>query len=563
MPSGFIATRAFRLTSSFLTLGLIFSNFISYAQTNTLERLFPIQGKSEIHILNAQKVTIRTWDRNEVKVLPESSGDPAEFAKLDTQLRDNKLDIKYPLLSEKNPPLILQVPANSVLELKIYSHKIEIKKPTGEVSMSATENELYFIAPKKADFTLREITRLVGLGTIGFFSGAGSLHIKGEQPQIKVIAKGANVHIHNPATEQAPGIFTVAAKKIANKDSLMSKALREEHPQLIASPSTSNESADSKNKENQEESLKLETYLVNLNVTVTDRNGKAITGLTKNDFSIYEEDALQNVTFFSPEKTPFNLVLLIDMSGSMRGKIKLIKEAALHFLEVIGPQDNLAVITFTTDVTVVSHLTNNREQLRESIRNLQPPVGGTAFYDALGYTLVEELSKVKGQRNAVIAITDGQDSGLVATLQIQQLMGLQQANARNGMPPIPQLGSYLTFKQLLDGVLEADALVYPVYLRTDAPAIPVMTKQTQTQIIQQSEQQLHELADASGGKLFAARQIEDLKEVYEQVAAELRTVYSLAYNPKDSSFNEKFRRIRVKVGTPGAAVRTRQGYYTK
>src|SRR5438105_4456800 len=105
MPSVFIAKHAFRLVSGFLALGFIFLNFISYAQTNNLERHFPIQSKPEIHIYNAQKITIRTWDRNEVKVLPESSGDFAEFEKLDTQLLDNKLEIKYPYYRKRTLPL--------------------------------------------------------------------------------------------------------------------------------------------------------------------------------------------------------------------------------------------------------------------------------------------------------------------------------------------------------------------------------------------------------------------------------------------------------------------------
>src|SRR4029434_5636162 len=107
----------------------------------------------------------------------------------------------------------------------------------------------------------------------------------------------------------------------------------------------------------EEDALKLRTHLINLNVSATDKDGRAIAGLTKDDFSIYEDGVLQRISFFSPERSPFNLVLLIDLSGSMKDEIELIKETAIHFLEVIGPQDSVAVVTFTTDVTVVSHLT--------------------------------------------------------------------------------------------------------------------------------------------------------------------------------------------------------------
>jgi VWFA-related protein len=581
MPSVFIAMHAFRLASSFLTLGIFLStfSFAAFPQTNNAERRFSVKGKPEIHVLNAQKITIRVWNKNEVWLLAESSKDSAELVKVETQLRGNKLEVVCPLPSEKSPPLMLHVPGNAVLELKTYTHKIEIKKPTGEVSISATENNLHFTVPESTELDLREVANVTRVsqrnGATAVLSAEGPRRIAGSQPQIKVTAKDARVLVQYPATGEVPDLSTVAAKTIANKNGLMSKALRERHPHLIPAPATSGESVDLKEKENQEEALKLETHLVNLNVTVTDRNGKAITGLTQNDFSIYEENVLQNVTFFSPEKAPFNLVLLLDMSGSVRDKIALIKETALHFLDVISPQDNVAVITFTRDVTVVSHLTNNREQLRESIRNLQAPVGGTSFYDALGYTLVEELSKVKGQRNAVIAITDGQDNALLSRGRrpsaVQKLMQQRMADAGISLPTPPHVGSYLTFKQLLDGVLEADALVYPIYLMPeglvkmplDATGMMQVQAIQSAQLAEQSEWQLQALADASGSKLFAAMKIEDLKEVYEQVAAELRTIYSLAYNPKNTSFKGEFRRLRIKVSTPGAAVRTRQGYYAK
>ena len=134
----------------------------------------------------------------------------------------------------------------------------------------------------------------------------------------------------------------------------------------------------------------------------------------------------------------------------MKDEIELIKETALHFLDVISAQDNVAVVTFTTDVTVVSPLTKDRDDLRESIEYMLAPAGGTAFYDALGYALVETLRKVKGQRNAVIAITDGEDNTLQAKI-------MEKLRPMRG----PVAGSFLTFEELLDGAREAT----PPYIR--------------------------------------------------------------------------------------------------
>jgi VWFA-related protein len=404
-----------------------------------------------------------------------------------------------------------------------------------------------------------------GNGTVILAGSANSRH-----SQIRVTAKGTQIVITNglPATGQRQS--PIAARTIAGQSGLMGKALRKSHPELLSSRAANGASIPNV-KASEEGALKLETYLVNLNVSVTDRDGRAISGLKQNEVSVYEDNVLQDIAFFSPEKAPFNLVLLLDLSGSVREKIDLIKEAALHFLDIINPQDKVAVFTFTTDVQTVSSLTDDREKLRDRIRNLQLPAGGTAFYDALGYVLVEELRRVKGQRNAIITITDGQDNALLPSPHppaVQQLIQQQMVAAGLNSTP-PHMGSYLTFEQLLDGVLEADTLIYPIYLMQDAFLGGAMNAAggnpliLNRQLVQKCEWQLQGLADASGGKLFAAAKIEDLKDAYEQVAAELRTIYSVAFNPKNTYFDGNFRHLRVKVNKSNAAVRTRQGYYAQ
>src|SRR5262249_41644074 len=161
----------------------------------------------------------------------------------------------------------------------------------------------------------------------------------------------------------------------------MAQALRRSTPELIR-PQL-NQTSPSPMTTADEGALKLETHLINLNVSATDRVGRAISGLKREDFSVYEDGVPQQLSFFAPEQSPFNLVLLIDTSGSMKDEIDLIKNTALHFLDVIFPQDSVAVITFSTDVVVVSQLTKDRDDLRDSIDLMTTPVGGTAFYDAL------------------------------------------------------------------------------------------------------------------------------------------------------------------------------------
>src|SRR4030095_2125394 len=279
----------------------------------------------------------------------------------------------------------------------------------------------------------------------------------------------------------------------------------------------------------------------------------------------------QQISFFSPERSPFNLVLLIDLSGSVRDRMDLIRETALHFLDVISPQDSVAIVTFTTDVTVASHLTKDRDDLRDSVDFMLPPAGGTAFYDALGYALVEVLRKVKGQRNAVIAITDGEDNSLQSQLvKTVRLTGSGMITTNTG-------GSFLRFDEWLEGATETDALIYPIHL---ARALPQQSDQTGSSALSKSvspgvearrpsssevadvaRRQLQSLADVSGGRFYHAGRIEDLKDVFEQVAAELRTVYSMAYTPKNLDLDGRFRRVRVQVNRTAVSIRTRPGYF--
>jgi VWFA-related protein len=309
--------------------------------------------------------------------------------------------------------------------------------------------------------------------------------------------------------------------------------------------------------------LKLETHLINLNVSATDNAGKAIPDLKQGDFSVYEDGVKQQISFFSPERSPFNLVLLIDLSGSMKDEIELIKETAIHFVDVIGAKDSVAVVTFTTDVTVISHLTKDRDDLRDSIDWMLAPAGGTAFYDALGYALVEEFRKVKRERNAVIAITDGEDNILQANLV---------GKLRPAWMRAPAAGSFLTFEELLDGATESDALIYPIHLNPTPPQpiIPANIAvalsqsplvQVQSELTEMATKQLHSLADASGGRFYHANRIADLKGVFDQVAAELRTVYSMAYTPTNLNYDGRFRKIQVQVNKPDVVIRTRPGYY--
>src|SRR5262249_38358675 len=120
-------------------------------------------------------------------------------------------------------------------------------------------------------------------------------------------------------------------------------------------------------KDSDEDAVVLKAALVNLNVSVTNRAGISLLNLKKEDFEISENGSQQKIEFFQTTSAPFNLVLVLDLSGSIQDKLEIVKSAALRFIDVLGPQDKIAVVTFTDRIKVVSQLTSDREELKRRI----------------------------------------------------------------------------------------------------------------------------------------------------------------------------------------------------
>jgi VWFA-related protein len=285
----------------------------------------------------------------------------------------------------------------------------------------------------------------------------------------------------------------------------------------------------------------LKSALVNLNVSVTNRSGQALASLKKEDFGVAENGQGQRIEFFAPQTAPFNLVLVLDLSGSIKDKLEVVKSAALKFLDVLGPDDKVAVVTFTDEIRVISQLTGNRDELRRRIKAITESTGGTAFYEAMWFSMLDTLRGTKGQRNAIVVMTDGVDSSL------------------DRYNPLP---SRVSFNQLARRLEESDVLVFPVYLDTEYEEV-FERGNSSSEAYAVARDQLQRLSEISGGQMFKAEKVGDLSGVYKQVAAAIRTVYSIGYYPTNAEHDGTFRRVRVTVNRNDAAVRTRRGYYAK
>ena len=572
-----LAPNVYRSCSIILLTTLFLTNpQFGHSQSSAREWNFPNQHNPLIAIWNAFSVTIISWDKDEVSIKAEALSSVIKLDDVAIKRDNHRLQVSCaPAKQGRRIFLTLHVPAKSVLDISSDRSAVRITEPVERVDFTF-KTFVQLKVPRTAELDMKEAPKAVARrqqpqGLFEQFE-IGNSRLGTGPPYVKVAAAKSLVSATIGGIEPLPRQATFAATTIARRGGLMGQALRKSLPQLIQSGARL-EAIPATNATNEDGAVKLETYLVNLNVSAIDKTGKAIPGLTKNDFIVEEDGVPQKISFFSPQQSPFNLVLLIDLSGSMRDEIDLIKETATHFLNVISPLDSVAVVTFSTDVTVISILTKDHEELRDSIQSMMAPVGGTAFYDAIGFTLVETLRTVKGQRNAVIAITDGEDNAL------QSLLAFQSGRASIAA------GSFLSFDELQDGVKESDALIYPIHLNPSepppsnivtmngSPTLPAPQVQIQTNVDTRklststltdiAMKQLHGLADASGGTFYHANRIEDLKGVFEKIAAELRTIYSIAYSPTNSNFDGGFRRIRVRVDNPDTVVRTRPGYFSR
>lgn len=291
-----------------------------------------------------------------------------------------------------------------------------------------------------------------------------------------------------------------------------------------------------------EDIVRVDTELVTVNMSVIDRGtNRGLTGLTQNEFKVYEDGAPQQIAHFEAASAPFNLFLLIDLSSSTQEVVKLIREAALHFVNAARPNDRISIITFGMVNVVVSPLTSDREALRRSILGIDKHLGSTNLYDAVSFTM-DELQKngKDSRRNAIVLMSDGLDSTL---------------------PNVTGDGSRIDYNDLLRRVRELDGVLYTLWLNTETEYSSLSMLDVQPETFDLAHDRMSEMADAGGGIFYEVESLEDLADAYTRVVADLGTVYSIGYRPTNKQRDGKWRAIRVQVSRPNAVARGKRGYY--
>ena len=271
--------------------------------------------------------------------------------------------------------------------------------------------------------------------------------------------------------------------------------------------------------------------LMRFTASVTDRNGRAIGGMREADFTVWENGVERRVTNVAPANEPFNLVLLLDVSGSVEERMDFIRKAARDFLRTTSPQDRISIISFRDDIQVISDFSTDRAMLSRKLDEIDAG-GGTALYDALGYVLSDPIKRLRGERTAIVVMSDGDDNK-----------------------------SFLPFPAILEALLESGALVYPLYVpsglipESSVPKPEVTIDPLRTRYLTlttRADDEGRKLATASGGVYYPIRRLEDLQKAYDDIVTQLRSAYTITYASNSVSSSP---RVRVRTNRDGASVR--------
>ena len=280
--------------------------------------------------------------------------------------------------------------------------------------------------------------------------------------------------------------------------------------------------------------ITVDVNLVELPVSVIDKDGNTIEGLQRENFQILEDNVVQQIALFKREDIPLSLGLVVDSSGSMRNKKEKVYSAALTFVKESNPDDQTFVVAFDSSAWLQQDFTGSMGDLVDALDNLDPRLE-TAMYDAI-YLSVDHVKKGKLNKKALLVISDGEDNK-----------------------------SQWGFNKVLQHVQEAqDVTIYAIGIfdEDDSRTGGLFGKSPQ----KKAREGLKEIAEASGGQAFFPKSIDDVEEICRRLARDLRNQYTLGYNSSNKKQDGGYRKITVKLVNPPKNAskvepKTRAGYF--
>jgi Ca-activated chloride channel family protein len=271
--------------------------------------------------------------------------------------------------------------------------------------------------------------------------------------------------------------------------------------------------------------------LVALNVVVTDGQQKFVTGLSADNFAVFEDGVQQELSFFAARNLPLDLALLLDTSASMTDKMQSMQEAAVGFAATLREGDRVSIVDIKDSVKVLHALDDDPGVAGMAIRRTVAR-GGTALYNGL-YMAIKDMVKQRRQhgdvrRQAIAVLSDGEDTA-----------------------------SLLGFEDVMDVAKEAGIAIYTITLTSPH----LRSARSGSRYFSQSQFAMKSLAQETGARAFFPAAIAELAGVYGTIAEELASQYALGYTSKNPKRDGAFRRVVVRVEDhPGARTRTRTGY---
>jgi Ca-activated chloride channel family protein len=269
--------------------------------------------------------------------------------------------------------------------------------------------------------------------------------------------------------------------------------------------------------------------VINLNVSVTDGRGRYVSDLKKDEFAVFEDGVRQELSIFSHEDIPISLVVMIDTSASMEEKLPTARAAAIRFVGTLRTQDNAQVMQFNDRTTILQDFVAAHPPLEAAISRTEA-AGPTALHNAL-YVALKELEKQKTRgelrRRAIVLLSDGEDTA-----------------------------SLVSDDQVLDLARKTEINIYAISLR------PRRVPDRNQVKFSQAAHLLTALTQDTGGQVHFPNSLSELDAVYDRIAEELRTQYSLGYVSNNPRRDGKWRRIVVRVpARDDIQVRHKLGYF--
>jgi VWFA-related protein len=265
---------------------------------------------------------------------------------------------------------------------------------------------------------------------------------------------------------------------------------------------------------------------VSIAATVLDEESRLVMELSQENFAVFEDGVEQKIDFFSRGELPLKMVILLDTSGSMREKMELAQEAAVRFVRSLKTGDEVQVVEFNDRVLTLAEFTTDFDQVEAAIRQTEA-TGATSLYNAV-YVSLKDLQRASAEevdRRAIVVLSDGNDTK-----------------------------SIVGFEDVREQARKSNVIVYAISLRATEADLKKDKYFT-------AKYELDVLARESGGSSYAPAKISDLAGVYDEIATELKSQYSLGYVSTNSASDGSWRRLQVISKQPGTTIRTRAGYF--